>query len=188
MIVPTSYVMVAAKKIAAAAFNAGVGDFLGFLATTYPRCHVYNAAGQVLPDSATYNLMGWDTEVYDTDGMHQLGATGTGSTSNSRIVFTTAGLYEIDAMVCLAAATYTDLKMQVNLNGGGVIGGGTALRSMLYDKGAGNIGPFTFCRYFDAGDYIEVFVSQVSGGTKTTAASTSGVLGTRVFARWIATT
>jgi hypothetical protein len=182
MVIPTAFTFTALKKLGAAALNAGVRDVLNFLLTTYPRCHVYNAAGQSIPDSATYNLMLWDAEVYDTDSMHST------SVNTSRITFTTAGLYDIDAMVCFAPATYTDLKMQVNLNSGGVIGGGTALRSMFYDKGAGNAGPFTFCQFFSAGDYIEVFVSQVSGGAKSTPTGAGALLGCRVFARLIATT
>jgi len=179
MVIPTALTLASLKKIGAAAFNAGVRDPINFLLSTFPRVHVYNAAGQSIPSSATFNLMLWDSEIYDTDSMHST------SVNTSRITFTTSGTYHVDVMICFASATYTTLSLQVNLNGGGVIGGGTNLRQMLYDQGAGNAGPFTFDRFFTAGDYIEVFVAQVSGGAKTTATSP---LGSRVFAYMLATT
>lgn len=177
MVIPTALTLTSLKKIGAAAFNAGVRDVLNFLLSTYPRCHVYNAAGQSIPNSATLNLMLWDSEVYDTDSMHST------SVNTSRITFTSAGTYRVDAMICFASATYTTLSMQVNLNSGGVSGTGI-LRTMLYDQGAGNC-PFTMERFFAAGDYIEIFIAQVSGGAKTTATSQ---FGSRVFAEMVATT
>jgi hypothetical protein len=170
--------MTALKKIAAAAFNAGVKDFLNFLATTYPRVHAYSATGQVLPNAAaTFTLIAFDGEVYDTDSMHST------TVNPSRITFTTAGLYHIDVLVSLAASTYTTLTLRTRLNSGGSATGGTLLRDELYPNGAPNMGPFTFNQFFNAGDYIEFFVAQ-AGGTPTTAAN---ALGTRVFASFMAT-
>jgi hypothetical protein len=182
MAVPTPYVAVAGTKASASAFNAGVKGPLDFLMSP-PRCHVYNAAGQSIANAAALALMGWDSEAYDTDGLHQLGATGVGSTSNSRITFTTAGLYAIDCLISFSSSTYTVLTMQCNQNAAGVAAAGTILRTQLYDQGAGNAGPFTFERFFNAGDYIEFFIQQTSGGAKTTATS---LYGSRVFARWVA--
>lgn len=178
MAVPTPLSPTAGDKLSAALFNSGVRDPLNFLLSP-PRCHVYNGAGQSIVNAAALALMLWDSEIYDTDTMHST------SSNTGRITFTTAGTYEIDCLISFASATYTVLTLQCNLNAAGVAGGGTLIRTELYDQGAGNAGPFTFQRFFSAGDYIEFFIQQTSGGNKTTATS---AYGSRVFARWVAST
>lgn len=53
-----------------------------------PRCMVNHSTGQSLV-SGTHTLLTWDTEWFDSDGIHSTG------TNPSRLTCITAGLYEI---------------------------------------------------------------------------------------------
>lgn len=190
-IVPTPNDFTAGVTASATAFNAGVRDPLNFLmgsgagGQTYPRVHAFDGSGVACANGAN-TLIGFDTENYDTDNMHNLGATGTGSTSNSRVYFPTAGFYEVDVLISLANNVYaTTSQMRVTLNAAGVYTGGTSIRTVDFRSSA-NAGAYPtlrFYRNFNANDYIEAWITQTSGGSVTTMGSS---LATRVFARWVA--
>lgn len=174
--VPVPYVAVAGVKAAASVFNSGVGAVLDFLMGTggagYPRCKVYDNTGIAI---TTDTLLTFDSEVYDTDSMHST------TTNTSRIVFTTAGLYEVvftRAMASATAATSCDVVWR--LNAAGVVGGGTAGNRMNFTTG--RVVSLSFTRYFNAGDYIEWFLLYAGVATSTKP----GEFQTYCEAKWIA--
>jgi hypothetical protein len=177
--VPTPYHAVAGTKLSASGFNGGVEDVLDWLLDGYPRVHAYDATGNACLDT-TSKLILWDSEGYDNDNMHST------SSNTSRITFTTAGLYDVDIQMMFASAAYTgNTAMDVRMNAGGASGGGTRLINRFFnDTGTATAVPaLRLIRAFSAGDYIEVFVLQTSGATRT---NTTGAHTSRVHAHWIA--
>lgn len=179
--VPTAYDAVAAHKLTAVELDAGIKDPLNFLLDGAPRCHVSDATGNVCTSGAAYKLIQWDNEVYDNDTMHDTAGT------PYRVTFTTAGRYEIDILITMPAATYTNLDLNVRLNSAGSSSGGTQLRVQPFSDGTQAMPgiSFRFKRVFIATDYIEIFVSQTSGASRTTAASG---LATRLYAERLSAT
>jgi hypothetical protein len=178
--VPTPYDATTGLKISAAAFDAGVRDVGNWVLTDYPRVHAYDGSGNVVADVSVVKLILLDSEVYDTDNMHST------ASNTSRIVFTTAGLYSVDVQVQFPSATYTAGNLNIRLNAAGASGGGTSLLNLQFNVAAAAFGSphAVFSRFFAAADYIEAFVSQTSGASRTTVA---GQFSTRVFAQFIAT-
>ena len=78
---------------------------------------------------------------------------------------------------------FSAINLQTSLNAGGSSTAGTILRNQPYSQV--NCAHFTFNRYFNANDYIEFFLNQTSGATRTLSAT---AYGTRVFAEWLTTT
>lgn len=177
--VPTPFDAVAGDKLTAVNLDAGVRDPLLFLMTNYPRVHAWDSSGAVMTNG-TATLVPLNSETYDTDNMHDAAG------FNSRVTYTTAGLYDIDYLFTLPAAAYTQLDLNIRLNAGGSSAGGSSIRSQPFSDGVR--GPqtvaFRFTRYMNAGEYLEAFITQSSGANR--ALSTTS-LGTRCFARWIAT-
>lgn len=177
--VPTPLTAAAGAKATATSFNAGVKTPLEWELTNYPRVHAHNVAGTTITNATAWTLVPFDAETYDTDSMHDP------TTNNSRIVFTTAGLYEVDYQVVLVGSLTTFptvARLNIRLNAAGASGGGTVLK--VLDYGNAHVMSTRFCRVFSAADYIEIFASQTSGVNKTL--DNTG-LATRVFARFIAT-
>lgn len=178
--VPVPYVAVAGAKAAASAFNAGVGSVLDYLMGTggngYPRAHIYSSTGLVFTNGVN-RIINFDNETFDNDSMHDT------VTNNSRITFTTAGLYDVDFLFTLPSATYTALDLNVRLNSAGSAAGGTSLRTQPFDTAGAGLTPFRFWRFFNAGDHIEFFLSQTSGANRTSSATS---LASRAFVRWMA--
>lgn len=178
--VPTPLDPAPGDKNSATAFDAGVRDVLNWLMTGYPRVHAYSAAGVAVPNSSGGTLITFDSEIYDTDNMHS-------TVSNTgRVTFTTAGLYRISIQISMPTATYSTLDMYTKLNANGVIGGGTTIKQNFYNVAAAATGNcfFNFTRFFNAGDYIEQFIDQTSGASRTCSGTS---FGSRVQAEWIAT-
>jgi hypothetical protein len=121
----------------------------------------------------------WEAEVYDTDSMHDT------ASNTSRITFNTAGLYELDWLVTLGSgtSTYTQLDFEVRLNAAGNPAGGSTVRGQPFPVTGRGQTPMKFHRFMSAGDHLEAWITQTSGGSQT---ASSASLGTRVFARWIA--
>lgn len=169
---PTTLTAVPGDKIAATAYNAGARDPIDFLLDP-PRCRVADGTGIAIADGATV-LMTWSNEVYDTDTMHDT------VSNTSRVVFTTEGYYQTSFAIQLPTATYTVSNIDVRLNAGGVIGGGSNLFQGNFQTARRLTGTFT--RAYSAGDYIELFVTQTSGASRTTV---TGDLRTFVETRWV---
>lgn len=175
MPVPATLTGVAGKKLPATDFNSGVRDPIEF-ALNPPRVHAYDNTGIACADS-TDVLLTLSGEQYDTDSMHST------ASNTSRIVFTTAGSYQVNCTVQWPNATYTVSNIMARLNAAGAVGGGTGLRTQNYQTA--RVPQMHFTRFFNAGDYIEFWLQQTSGGSRTTVA---GALATYVTALWVAET
>jgi hypothetical protein len=85
-----------------------VGDFI---AADPPACRVFHNANQSIND-VTVTTVAFNSERFDTDTMHDT------VTNNSRITFTTAGLYLVTFNGGFAAAgDYSSALAQIRLNG-----------------------------------------------------------------------
>jgi hypothetical protein len=174
--VPSLVAKVAGNRIRATDFNA-VKDYLDFLIDP-PKCGVFDGAGLTYVNS-TAKLVTYNSESYDTDGMHNT------TTNNSRIVFVTSGRYELNIFHNLPAGTvYTTYSVNLRLNSGGTAGGGSSLRTWSNANGADDFAA-SVNRQFDAGDYVELFVTQTSGGSVVGDGS-GGLFSTGIQAQYIA--
>ncbi len=111
---------------------------------------VRRAANQSISDS-TDTEVSFDAEDHDTDTMWSAG-------NPTRITFTTAGKYALGAISKWSGGT-NSRKIRFRLNGT------TVLTETEVELPAGSLGVATFTeRIFAAADYIEVQVTQFSGG------------------------
>lgn len=180
MAVPTPLNPTAGDVLSAASFNTGVKAVFDFLMNP-PLCDLaMNSALAHANGVAT--LESYDTESNDTDSMHST------STNPSRIIFTTAGRYHLAAYVFMpqVPTTYSTYTVNLRLNAAGSSAGGTSIRSFSYGTPGGTPAQTVthLSRVFLAGDYVEVFVTQSSGSTRTTDASL-GVYANGFQARWV---
>jgi hypothetical protein len=178
--VPTPLDATAAVKITATSFDAGVRDPLNFLLDP-PKCDLaMNTA--LLHVNGTATLETYDTESVDSDSMHST------SSNPSRVIFTTQGRYHLGIFVFMpqVPTTYGTYTVNLRLNSGGSSAGGTSIRSFSYGSpgGAPAQSNTNMTRVFSAGDYVEVFVTQISGSDRITNASL-GVYANGFQARWV---
>lgn len=136
-----------------------------------PAAHIYNAAGVTIGNGSTIRMTCPDT-VTDNDSMAQ---------SPGRMRFTTGGRYWLNILVTMPAAAYTDLSLNLRLNSGGSSTGGTSLRTWPLDLSSQTIN-IGLERDFVAGDYVEPYISQTSGASRTTSGTT---LGCAIQARFV---
>lgn len=170
--------------VSAARLNTEIQTALNFVLAP-PICSVYTNAGVTIPNGGTFQLMTWDTEVDDNDGMHST------ISQTSRIQFNTPGRFELSTHIQLpvSTTTYTLFQIAVRLNAGGVTSGGTGLITAIYDSpgGAGRHQHLWMSRVFATGDYIEVFVAQTNSAAASRLTDPQGVYGTGLQAKWVAT-
>lgn len=181
--VPTPFDATSGQKLTASQWDSQVRDVLLWLMGNgtngvYPRVHAWDNAGVVFV-AATSKLFNMNAEVYDTDTMHDP------VTNNSRITFTTAGLYEVNFAISLSpSGSFTSAVVQSRLNSGGSSAGGTTIRTQPFvANGTQTVfAHHVFQRFWNAGDYMELFINTTgSGGTCDNTSQ-----GSRVFARYIA--
>lgn len=132
-----------------------------------PFCRLYDSTPTAVPNnSKTYNA-GWDTEITDTDTMHDA------VTNPGRITFNTAGIYTVTAAMELhysgTANTDRSASVSVMLNHTTEIGTGF---SPFADNAVSSaaIPSVTFTRAFNVADYIEVATTQFTGSSITPGA------------------
>lgn len=178
--VPTVLDPSALTKLTAVTFDAGIRDVLNWYMNNRPRAHIYdNGGSQNFTSGGSLQLVTFDSEVYDNDSMHS--TSGSGNLSPSRLYFQTAGRFLVDVLITFPSqVAFSALNLQVSLNSGGSNTGGTILRNQPYSQV--NQAHLTMYRVFNAGDYLEFFVNQTSGATRTLSAT---AFGTRVFAEWM---
>lgn len=151
---PTTWV---AGYVTSVMMNAQVRDNFKFLISK-PRCSLI-ATSTAGIGNGTYAVMTWVTEVADTDSMWAVG-------QPTRIYLTTAGTYRICASAGWAASGSGVRLLQCNKNSGGSIASGTALKSRTVPPSSGQgCVDLDFTDTFIAGDYIEIFRQQTSGGS-----------------------
>lgn len=153
--VPTVQVWSIGQYVTSAQMNAGIGNVLSWLMAP-PKATIYrNAALGV----STTTVVPWTTELIDTDTMWSAG-------HNTRLVFNTAGTFAVEAVSHFAGISTGQVYMAVCLNSAGTLGG------RLVEQALPNVGSsffqslnLSFSYFFNAGDYIEMFVNQTAGGT-----------------------
>lgn len=130
-----------------------------------PRCSAYLSAAQTLT-TAVAAAIGFGAETYDIvqagdSPMHD------NATNNSRIVARTTGKYMISGQVEFASNSTGVRSVVVRLNAAGVSTGGTLILQSVQGAVTANattvaFGPIEVA--LTAGDHIEVFGYQTSGG------------------------
>jgi hypothetical protein len=187
--VPTPYDATSGVTLSDTIWDAGVRDPLNFLLDP-PHCSVY-AGATVSCVSNTATLLTYDTETDDTDTMHST------SSNTGRITFNTAGRYMLTIFTMLVnpPTAYRVYSVNVRLNAAGSSSGGTSIRTFEFAQkpadfastvlAAGPQQTIALTRVFNALDYIEVFLTQYSGGSARTTDSGAGQFGTGIQARWV---
>jgi hypothetical protein len=147
----TSIPTVASGNVIDPAWGNLVDTNLDFLANP-PSCRVTKAALQTIT-TATATAILFDTERYDTDGMHST------SSNTSRITFTTAGLYTVGGNIRWQASSTGTREIYIRLNGTTAIG--YALTDI--DSIIQQIQQVTTIYKFAAADYVELMVQHSNG-------------------------
>ena len=177
MAIPGVTLPVAGAKISAGTFGSEVDSAVAFLMDP-PRCHAYNSTGQAFANGSTV-LCTWDAEVYDwgTTPMHD------NVTNPSRITVPETGLYDCAIFIALSSSiSYSQLDVNPRINAAGSSSGGSSIRTWACANGTGQV-QLAFERRLTAGDYVEVFVTQTSGASRTSQAFS---LGQGMQMRWVA--
>jgi hypothetical protein len=143
------------------------GDFWALT----PRCYGYASTATTITTGGNAQVITLDAEVYDIvqsgdSPSHDL------VTNNSRVYVRTSGKYEIAAQVYFAANATGVRTGSVRLNAAGSGTGGTALvqtsQSALSTGGTALVFPVVEAALV-AGDYLELFGFQNSGGNLATS-------------------
>ena len=140
--------------ITAAIWNTDVVENIKFLANP-PACRVYHGSAQSWPSTASSAASAFNSERYDTDGMHST------VTNNSRITINTAGLYLIGGHGEFAANSSGTRFIGIRVNGSAYIA------ASLHDV-AGTLNGYVSIATvykFAATDYAELYFAQTSGST-----------------------
>lgn len=117
--------------------------------------------------SGAFPVVTFDAEDYDSGTIHDL------STNTSRLTAPTDGLYVITANVAFASNATGDRKAYLCINSAGTIVGATIIAAVSQRAASADITafPITKTHYMTAGQYVELFVSQDSGGALNLLAS-----------------
>lgn len=128
----------------------------GGIGQAVPACRATNTAGTSISNT-TDTVIPWATESYDTDSMHD------NVTNNSRITINTPGVYVVTAAVADAFSATGSRLAYFKINGSTIcaLQNAKASDDTVVNLNAVNL---SMTRLFNAGDYIEVFYRQTSGG------------------------
>lgn len=179
--IPSQSTAAVGQRFTADMWNDDVRDAVDFLLDV-PRCAAYGGTATTLTTTATWYVIALDSEVFDTpDAMHST------STNNSRVYAQTAGTYDVKYMTSFVANATGYRQVDVEKNAAGTAGGGTALgHNRLFTTHASvtaRVGGSFLCS-LAAGDYIEMFGYQTSGGS---LATVTGLDATFLHMNWIGT-
>lgn len=144
-----------------------------------PRASISTTSTSLADD--TYTVVTFTALKWDTDGMWN-------AANPTRLTVQTPGLYSVTMFANLPTAAYGRLSINLRTNAGGLISGGTSvlthtpvnttITGATLTANTNLTGTVTFDQPIAAGDYVEMFVLQKSGATRTLAA---GLL----FLRWV---
>ena len=165
--IPTAPTFTAGSTLAAADLNE-LRDAIDFWALT-PRTYAWQSAAQSTTSGAAA-LIALQSEVYD---IVQSGDTASHDlvTDNSRLYVRTTGKYEINGQVQFATNATGVRTAQIRLNAAGAVGGGSLLVTAQQSPLTGASTSVTMPSIevaLTAGDYIEMFGTQTSGGALNT--------------------
>jgi hypothetical protein len=179
MAVPSQGTVAVGDKITASLWNDDVRDAVNFLISP-PRVKVYKTANQSIGNNG-WACLTWNAEAFDTDTMHD------NATADSRITFTTAGTYQI-TYNAMWANNDTGLRNHtIEKNGNTTQGNGTpviepfAISPVAASHSGASI---SVMASFVAGDWIQAFVWQNSGGALNLSGTTESH--SSFSARWVA--
>lgn len=158
---PDQATVAVAQRSTATLWNDDVRDAINFLLNP-PAAHIYNSAN-ISCTTATQTLMTFNSESYDTDTDSPMHDT---SSNNSRLYLNTTGLWTICAGLTFASNSTGRRSLRVEMNAGGTSGGGTLNREVINAAATSDttMVTVTFDRRYTAGDYIEMYALQASGG------------------------
>jgi hypothetical protein len=141
------------EVVTAANMNTHLRDNMAFVGSP-PSCSVFNSGAQSVT-SSTFVAMTANSERWDTDTMHST------VSNTSRITATTAGRYQFNTTMTIAA----------NASGGRAIGyainGGATVQVQAQTTAGGSVNHVmsaSFTLVMAATDYVEVQAWQSSGG------------------------
>ena len=166
--IPTPPTFVAGQTSGVAAGLNQLRDCINFWALT-PRVYAYQSTTQSLPTN-TFTAITFDSEVYD---VVQSGDTAShdNTTNNTRLIARTPGKYEITGQVQIAANATGARSVQLRLNAAGNPASGTQIAlnqqtPLASSSTSVSITPIEV--QLSAGDYVEMFANQQSGGALNT--------------------
>ena len=135
-----------------AATTEYVDDAVAAVSIPDISCKVERSTTQSIPD-ATPTIIDWNTEAYDTDGMHD------NATNNSRITIKTAGKYLFS---CYGGWTNNSTgERQIDF----LMNGSTTMARTRYLPTDKSENTASFVGDFAVNDYVEIEVTQDSGGS-----------------------
>lgn len=167
------------RVVSAVDWNSQVRDPARFM-NSPPRALVTYTSTQT-SSTGVYILCAWDTETYDTDTIHDP------ATNNSRLTVRSAGLYNIWANVFWAGNATGARVVQVRKNSAGSSTGGTGLMLAEMKTAGSALASNAFVTrevFLAAGDYVETFAYQNSGGNLAVGTTNGGQHSFGV--RWVA--
>jgi hypothetical protein len=144
--------------------TAPAAGWVPMLKTPYTR--VIDTAGVNQPTTNVAALVTWDTNVIlDPVSMHSL------VTNTSRLIAPIPGVYQINCSLRWNLNATGTRALNIRKNAAGNSGGGTSLFTATVATLPSNqpSNQTTFSQTFAAGDYIEAFATQTSGGPLTLA-------------------
>lgn len=178
--VPSEDTLAVGGKVTAAWANADVRDAINYLLAP-PRAFVYQGTtATTAGTSGTAAQVLWDSELFDTDSMHST------SVNTSRVTATTAGLYDVKTSCYWVANATGYRQIEIRKNSAGSAAGGTQIaqfRAATSPTSSAWVGGDVDVSLL-AGDYLECFVTQTSGGSLATVVGQSF---TWFSMRWVAT-
>jgi hypothetical protein len=153
-----------------------VGDATDFLANP-PACRVYHNANQSLTDN-TLTLVAFNSERYDTNTMHDT------ATNNSRITFTTAGLYLVTFNGNFAArGDYVEIYAEFIVNVAATVI--AAHREQPNNTSLSQYAHLATVYKFAAGDYVQVNVRQDNAANAAANLVSAGNQSPEFSATWL---
>lgn len=171
MTLPVPATVAVGDKETAALWNGQVRDPMTFWQNP-PRCSLYQTGATNMTTGVGAAML-FDTELYDTDGMHST------ASLTSRITIVTPGMYHVEGIIGFASNATGWRLLQLEKNGAVLTGTRLAAAS-----GTTHIQQVSFdVPGLVAGDYLELFGTQTSGST---LASQTGAASTMFSARWVA--
>lgn len=166
-------------KITAAAHLATVENGINWLQGV-DRCMAYQGTTATSFTTATWAVLPFDTEQYDTNNMHST------VTNTSRIVAIYTGLYSVNFLISFATNATGGRMAELRKNAAGSEVAGTLLGRFVEPSAwASSLTSVsgTLDVQLTAGDYIELFGWQSSGGALSV---NLGAAATFLQARWVA--
>lgn len=163
--IPTVATFTAGSVVTAAYLNS-LKAAVDFWANT-PRVSAYRSTAQSIPNAGSGAVVLLNAETYDIvqsgdSPMHD------NSTNSSRLIARTTGKYMVAGQIQYASNATGARSAIVRKNAAGAVGGGTEVTQNIQAAVSANattvpFGPVEIS--MNAGDYIEMFAYQTSGGS-----------------------